>query len=228
MTTAIMFPSQIEVDKLKNIVITIVSPETELEAREYLTRVRLASKNLEKDIKAMKAPYQTAIKDIDDAAKPWKSSLAERDQALERALLDYGRKVREAAEKANVKIMDKYEDKVAHTEAKAIAAGKPIPLVLPPQLVSTPQKSVNVEGVKQTIVKRKAWRMKPGGFNAEMNLKQLFEMAGKTGLNEWWPDNIPGPEHFFLDTAQIGKVVRAGGTIPGIEVFEEESIAVRG
>jgi hypothetical protein len=38
--------------------------------------------------------------------------------------------------------------------------------------------------------------------------------------------NIP-LEYFVLDTARIGKIIRAGGTIPGIEVYEEESLSVR-
>jgi len=217
---AVAIPNIGQLEKFKTLQIIVTSPETEVQARSYLTDVRTAGKRLDADIKVLKRPYQDAIKDIDEAARPWKTILAERDQSLEQALLAYGRKVREAAEKANVKILEKYEGKVANTEAKAIAAGKPIPVVLPPQLVSAPQKSVDVEGVKQTIVKRKAWRLASVGIYLDLAHLDM-QMNTQQGLN------IPA-EYFILDTARIGKVVRAGGTIPGIEVYEEESIAVRG
>lgn len=216
---AIIIPDVEKLEQIKSINISVTSPESELTARAYLTDVRLAGKKLDDDIKKLKAPYQAEIRRIDDAAREWKATLASRDQALECALLEYRRKVKAEVDKANSKTLEKYEGKVANTEAKAIAAGKPIPVVLPPQLVATPQKSVEVEGSKQTIVKRKAWRL--GAPLAQYDKDTLTAETVRLEAAA-----IP-LEYFILDTSRIGKVVRAGGSIPGIEVFEEESIAVR-
>jgi hypothetical protein len=81
-------------------------------------------------------------------------------------------------------------------------------------LASAPQKTEHVDGGKLTTVKRKAWRI-PGS-----PVTDGLSRAGTGG------QDIPD-EYFVLDTARIGKIVRAGGTVPGIEVFEEESLSVR-
>jgi hypothetical protein len=212
---AITFPNQTEFERFKTLTVSVIDPPSEAEARTHLTSIRLAGKRLDGDVKALKAPYQAAIKDIDTAAKPWKDLLAERDQALTRELLAYGQRVRIAAELANKKILEKYESKVDRATVKAIEKGTPIPIILPPQTVSAPPNSIETEGAKQTIVKRKNWRI-PGGD------KDAFEYSRNSSLTK----NIPD-EFFVLDTGRIGKIVRAGGSVPGIEVFEEESISVR-
>jgi hypothetical protein len=214
MNQTVTFPIQRELEQFKTLTIVVMSPETELEARTHLSLMRSAGKRLEADIKALKAPHQAAVKEIDEAARPWKNLLAERDTSLEQALLKYGQQVRVAAEAANRKILEKYENKVALTEAKAIAQGKPIPVVLPPLTVNAPPNSVGVAGSQQTIVRRKAWRI-TGTNNPD-------ELTRASFASKSVPD-----EYFTLDTARIGKVVRAGGSIPGVEIFEEESIAVR-
>ena len=212
---AITFPSQPAIEKFRDMQIAITSPESELMARNHLTDVRLSLKRLTADIKALKEPHQAFIKSIDEAAAPWKSLLAERDQDLEKALLAYGRKVREAAELAQRKLMEQYEKKVERVEAKAIAQNKPIPVVLPPPIIATPPKSVTTDQGKQTVVVRKAWRV--AGVDEPDKLTRA-DFASREVPNEY----------FLLDTARIGKVIRAGGSIPGIETFTEESIAVRG
>lgn len=219
--TAISFPSQPLIEKFKDLKIVINSPESELTARNHLTDVRLALKRLTADIKSLKQPHQDFIKSIDEAATPWKNILAERDQDLEKALLTYGRQVREAAEIAQRKLMEQYEKKVERLEAKAEAQGKPMPIVLPPPIIATPPKSVATDSGKQTVVKRKAWRLRLAG--AEVADPSV--VTAKT--SEEFKAGIP-LEYFILDTARIGKVVRAGGSIPGIELYEEESISVRG
>ena len=211
---AITIPNLGQLEKFKTLAISVTSPESEATARLYLNDVRTAGRRLDLDIRTLKRPHQDSIKAIDEAARPWRTVLAERDQALERALLDYGRMVRLAAEEANRKILEKYEKKVDRVEAKAILENKPMPVVLPPQMVATPLKSVEADGAKQTIVKRKAWRI-PGTEDPDKLTRDSF------------PSRLIPNEYFILDTARIGKVVRAGGSVPGVEIFEEESIAVK-
>lgn len=223
---AITIPNLTQLEKFKTLTIVVNSPDTETQARSYLTDVRLASKRLDVDVKLLKRPHQDFIKDIDEAARPWKTILSERDQSLERALLEYGRMVRLAAEEANRKILERYEKKVDKVEAKAILENKPMPVVLPPQMVATPQKSVETDGSRQTTVKRKQWRMKPG-FTSEMSVRELFAMRGITNLDEMWPEDFPGPDYFFLDSGMIGKIVRSGGKLSGVDIYDEESISVK-
>lgn len=218
--SAIAIPNIAAIEKLKALVISIVSPESEAEARGHLTDVRLASKRLVADIKALKQPYQDGIKAIDDASKPWKDILAERDQSLETAILAYQRKVRLATEEANRKALERYEAKVERVEAKAIEQGKPIPLILPPAMIVSPQKSVQTDGAKQTVVKRKAWRVRLAG--SEVCSPEALTAQSSEGFKTGIP-----LDYFILDTARIGKVIRAGGSISGIEVFDEESISIR-
>ena len=208
------------IEKLAGLTIAIVSPETEVKAREYLASVRKAVKDLKSSVVELKKPFKQEIDEIDKLSKPLLEKLQQRDQETEQAILVYLRKVREETEKANQKALEKYEKKVATVEAKAIANNKPIPLVLPPAMASAPAKTVEIEGAKQTVVKRKAWRMRIAG-------SEVADPSVVTAkLSDEFKTGIP-LEYFILDTARIGKVVRAGGTIPGIEVYEEESLSQR-
>lgn len=208
------------VEKLAALKISIISPETEVKAREYLASLRKAVKDLKASVTELKKPYKQEIDEIDKLSKPLLEMLAKRDQETEQAILAYVRKVREEAEKRNQKELEKYEKKVATVEAKAIANNKPMPIVIPPAMVTAPPKTVELEGARQTIVKRKAWRIRINGA-------EVTDPASLTALacaNAGSPVPL---DYFTLDTSRIGKVVRAGGTIPGIEVYEEESLSQR-
>lgn len=207
------------VEKLAALKISIISPETEVKAREYLASLRKAVKDLKASVTELKKPYKQEIDEIDKLSKPLLEMLAKRDQETEQAILAYVRKVREEAEKRNQKELEKYEKKVATVEAKAIANNKPMPIVIPPAMVTAPPKTVELEGARQTIVKRKAWRIHGNRFQNDPAMLNAA-VANELGM--------PIPlQYFTLDTTMIGKIVRAGGTIPGIEVYEEESLSQR-
>lgn len=208
------------VQKLIGMKVSVVSPETELQAREYLASVRKELKAFKASVVEIKKPFKKEIDEIDAASKPWIEKLTQKDQETEQAILAYVRKVREETEKQNQKALEKYEKKVSTVEAKAIANNKPMPIVMPPALASAPAKTVELEGAKQTIVKRKAWRVRIAGSE----VADPSTMTAK--LSDEFKTGIP-LEYFVLDTVRIGKVVRAGGSIPGIEVYEEESLSQR-
>lgn len=204
--------------------VEIVSPETELAAREYLVRVRNGMKAFKASVVEVKKPFKKEIDEIDAASKPWIEKLQQKDQETEQAILAYVRKVREETERRNQKELEKYEKKVATVEAKAIANNKPMPIVLPPSLASAPVKTVELEGAKQTIVKHKKWRIKRDDM-LNQDIRRDLSMLDARFSSEQGLD-IPF-EFFCLDTGKIGKIIRAGGTIPGIEVYEEESLSQR-
>lgn len=201
--------------QFESLKVHVDSPDSELSARNYLQDVRKATKQLDKDVRALKAPLKTAIDDIDAAVKPWKALLAERDAALEQALLLYGRKVREAAEAAQRKLMEQYEKKVAKVEAKAEATGKPMPIVPPPPIIAAPPKSVQLDAGTQTTVVIRKWRI-PGIADPSLITRADIACAAI-------PDHL-----FILDTAKITKIIKAGGEIHGVENYTDETISVRG
>ena len=207
------------VQKLVGMKVSVVSLETELQAREYLASIRKELKAFKASVVEVKKPFKKEIDEIDAASKPWIEKLQQKDQETEQAILTYLRKVREETEKQNQKALEKYEKKVATVEAKAIANNKPMPIIIPPALASAPAKTVEIEGAKQTVVKRKAWRIIVGG-QVLQNPDQLTYKTAEGVLD------IP-KEYFTLNVTAIGKIVRAGGSIPGIEVYEEESLSQR-
>jgi hypothetical protein len=208
------------VQKLVGMKISVVSPETEISAREYLASIRKELKVFKASVAEVKKPFKKEIDEIDVASKPWIEKLQQKDQETEQAILAYLRKVREETEKANQKALEKYEKKVATVEAKAIANNKPMPLVIPPALASAPAKTVEIEGAKQTVVKHKKWRVRLAGSEVADPLVVTAKVS------EEFKTGIP-LELFILDSAKIGRIVRSGGTIPGIEVYEEEVISQR-
>lgn len=209
------------VQKLVGMKVSVVSPETELQAREYLASIRKELKAFKASVVEVKKPFKKEIDEIDAASKPWIEKLQQKDQETEQAILTYLRKVREETERQNQKALEKYEKKVANVEAKAIANNKPMPIIIPPALASAPAKTVEIEGAKQTVVKRKAWRLSNRAVNAKLQPETMTALD-----NQVFECCIP-MDFFCLDTVKIGKVIRAGGTIPGIEVYEEESLSQR-
>ena len=207
------------IKSLVGLSISVTSPETELKAREYLASVRKELKAFKASVVEIKKPFKKEIDDIDAASKPWIEQLQKKDEETERAILAYLRKVREETEKANAKALEKFEKKVDKAAAKSIETGAPMPLVIPPSLASAPAKTVSIEGAKQTVVKHKKWRVSGNQFQNDPSLLNSA-VAHELGLP------IPA-QYFTLDTATVGKVVRAGGTIPGIEIYEEESLSQR-
>jgi hypothetical protein len=213
---------QEEMNRVLSLQVTITSPETLEKAQVNLSAVRKASKDLTAAVKALKAPHQEAIKEIDAAAKPWKDKLDQRDAQLETGILAYHRQVREEAQKKQLAEQAKYEKKVERVEAKALAEGKPVPVVLPPPIISAPPKTMQVGESKQTVMKRKAWKISAKAFAAGLSADGMT--AEQNRIHE-----LGIPERYFtLDTGAIGKIVRAGGTVPGVEVYEEESLSIRG
>lgn len=216
----LIIPNVKELEQIKGLQISVVSPETKADAELYLVKIDKLAKQLTADVKGLKAPYKLEIERIDLSTKPYLEMLLERKEAFGRAIMSYNRKVDEQVRLANAKALEKFELKVEKAEARAIEQGKPMSLILPPALAAASPKTSQTDAGKITTVKRKAWRLPQSGrFQGPAN---ELNAQVSTGFDM----NIP-LEYFVLDTARIGKIIRAGGTIPGIEVYEEESLSVR-
>ena len=197
--------------------IVVNSSETETAARTYLAKVDQGIKNLDADEEALKRPHLDFLDAVRKATKPWKDLLTSRRKALNDKIVAYVEKVDAAIAKANAKALEKFEDKVAIKEAEAIADGKPIPLVLPPALRAGMANTVEIAGTKQTTASRRKWRLPAvcGSLDPEV-LTYDINLKRKLG--------IPS-EFFILDTAKVGKVIRAGGSVSGIESYQDKTIS---
>jgi len=216
-----MIPNSDQYAELAQVAIVVTTPDSELAARKHLSTIRKALKALETDIKAMTKPHKEAVKAITAAAATYKSLLEEKDRDYEQAILTYQRQVREAAAKAQAKAIEKYEKKVEQATTTAVADGTPMPLVLPPAIIATPPKTVVVDGVQQSTVARRSWRLaRVHTFDSQITPDNLTaEDNAKYGLG------IP-LKYFALDKGAVTKVIRAGGDIPGIDTFPDEGLTL--
>lgn len=222
MATALVLSNLKELDQIKTLQISVTTPESKAEAELYLIKIDKLSKQIIADEKAINAPFKAEIERNTAAIKPYKDMLAERKQTFARAIILYNNKVAEEARIANAKALEKFEKKVDRIEQKAIEQGKPIPLVVPPALIQEPAKTVRTEAGTLTTVKRSNWRLPAkAGIDWCADPDKLSAQSS-TDLELGIP-----LEYFVLDTARIGKIVRAGGTVPGIEIYKEESLSVR-
>ncbi len=220
---AIQIPSFKSIQQATTLSVSITSPETEVQARGYLTEIDKALKQLDKDVKAINKPYKDEIDKNNKAAKEWKLLLEEKYQKIEQGILGYVNKMRAKVAAQNTKAIQKFEKKIDQAAVEAVQNGTPVPLILPPALAVEPAKTVDLgEAGKQTITVHRKWRLPvtapdyyrhdPERLDADVSMKmQLL---------------IP-LEYFVLDTAKIGRIIRGGGSIPGIEMYLEESIAIK-
>lgn len=199
--------SRPDIERLKAITIVVNSPESEALAQAHLAEVRLSAKQLEEDIKKLKKPLDDAKKDIDKAAESWKEFLAERDQKVEQAILQYRNRTRAAVAAHNIQAVRRYEGRVANNEAKAIAARKPIPVTSPPAIKVEPAKTVVLDGAKNTETGYWTWEGISGVGNVDAAKKLTIVEARRLHLD------LP-EEWFVLDTAKITSCVKKNDRVP--------------
>src|SRR3990172_3273716 len=213
---AITFPSVKAIEQLKAIVINIVSEETKAEAVTHLAKIQLAARQLKVDIAALKKPYKDEMIKIDQAAEPWSSTLEERGQMINRAIAAYNEKARKMVATYNTRALDNYEGRVANKEAEAVAAGKPIPMTLPPALKTEPAKTVHTEDARVTEVTFHTWdgiRGVPDGTKGAKDLTIVAARRLQLDLPEDW---------FVLDTALVTACVKRNDRVPSCIVTRVE------
>lgn len=223
--------------ELTAIKVIVNSPETKLAVRKHWDNCTSWLKQNKVAVDTLKEPFKKEIKAIDDANKPMVEKVKSMEYEAERAILAYEQRERAKIQAANAKKVEAYETKVATKEAEAIAAGKPLPIVLPPSLKAEPSKSTVVGESKQTTMKRKTWWLT--GISKPVDAYGLFcgdpgEQFKKFTMKEntlrakfdGGPELIPA-EYFVLDVAKVGGAIRNGITVPGIDVVEVESLSQR-
>lgn len=222
-TVPVHIPMLPQLEALRDLRIVVDSPEAKTAAQKHLTDVSVAKRALAQNVHALKKPHRDAVTEIDRVTRPWLDWLDQRYDETERALLAYQREVTARVTAEQQKLQQQFERKVTRAQTKAEAAGRPVPFVVPPPVLQAPKKTEAIGGATQTIVTRKAWRIPAPTHGAcPAVAPEQITMAD----NLTYQLGIPA-EFFLLDTARIGKIIRAGGTVAGIESYLEESIAVR-
>jgi hypothetical protein len=223
--------------ELVSIKVAVNSPETKIAVRKHWDNCTAWLRQNKTAVDSLKEPFKKEIKAIDDANKPMVEKVKGMEYEAERAILAYDQKERAKIQAANTKKLETYETKVATKEAEAIANGKPLPIVIPPSMKAEPAKTIIVGETKQTTVTRKSWWLKGipqprdtyGLFCGDPS-KEFKELTMKDNniraKFDGGPELIPN-EYFVLDVAKVGSVIRAGGTIPGIETVIVESLSGR-
>lgn len=209
-------------------------PASKSAGAALLAKVRLCAKRIKERVAVLKEPFQKEIKKLDEAARTPLAELLDADTKLNRSLIAYTNEVNRQAQIEQQKLMDRYEKKVAKAEAKAIANNTPLPLIAPPPVIQQEPTSVHTDDAMVTIKKGpKAWRIRRTaeelGCSVTVNKKGEPEVAYDELTARRAFDlglNIP-LDLFILNTAQVGKIVRAGGTIQGIESYDTQITSVK-
>ena len=166
-------------------------------ASDWLARIRKKRKDTEQFFTDLIKPFKEAVKQHQATCQKVLEPLSTAEAKLSTGILDYRRKAQEEAARQQAKLNEQHDKKVE----KAIAKGKDPTEIAPAPIVSAPVKTVETEAGAVSARKIKKWRLVDAG-------------------------QVP-KEYWMLDEAKIGKVVRAGAEIPGIQTYEEEVLSVR-
>lgn len=213
---------------LVSIKIVVNSEATKLAVRKHWDNCTAWLKQNKTATDALKRPFKTEIETIDKLNKPMVEKIKAMQHEADRACIAYDIQQRAKIQAQNQKKLEKFEAKSSAAEADAIANDKPIQFIPLPAMKNEPEKTVIVGDSKQTTVERKSWWLK--GHRVPVDAYGLFngdpavtfdEYTMKQNMMEIRPGGIEAipPEYFVLDTAKIGKVIRSGVEIPGIEAI---------
>lgn len=203
--------------------LTINTPAAHQLAAELMVKIRKARKHAEDALKAACLPFKAQIKALQDEANVGITLLQNNEATLQRGIQEYQRKAREEAAKKQAQELAKYEKRVERLEAKAEAAGAPLPVIPPPPVIAPPPRQVQTEAGTLGTQKVKRWRI-PG-----LTEDELRDVRRDDPRLQAIPDSF-----FVLNASEIAKLVRSVGRAgvplpgcPGVEVYEEESLRVR-
>jgi len=182
--------------------LTVIDEQSYTDAADFCKDIKIANKKIEEKRKFFGTPYADAKKAIDSIFKEKISALSQIEKTIKNKMLTYHNKQEEIARKEREKIEEQNRRKMEKAVAKQEA--NPDKIVAPPIL-----KSTNVK-VDQTVK----------GDNATSTVKKIKKWK-LVDINQ-----IPR-EYMCIDEKKINAVVKAGVEIPGIQIYEEASLAIR-
>lgn len=186
-----------EITELSAAAIAVKSDQDLIDAAVWLAKFRKKRKDVEEQFDVPIKGLKSEVKQLQDQRDKLTAPLSQAEARLSSEIILYRQKQAAAAAAAQAKLNAQHERKIE----KAIEKGKDITDIAPPVQVATPAKSVQTEAGNVTARKVKKFKVSDEGL-------------------------IPD-QYWMLDEAKIGKAVRAGIDVPGVQVWEEETLSVR-
>ncbi len=186
------------------------------EATRWFAIARLRRKEAEAFFDKLIKPHRQAIKDNQDSCKAVLKPLADKEGELNTAILAYRSKLAAAAVKEQERQNHMYEQRVE----KAVEKGKEVAEVRPPAQVAAPATTLKTDAGAVTFTKIKRARLfaYPSMTTETKNDLYRTDLALHQIPDEYWQ----------LDWVKIGRAVKAGIQVPGVQPYEDEGSRVRG
>lgn len=198
--TSIQTITEIE---LKAASMNIVTTEDRDRGVEALTVVKGLAKEIEDRRKAFVSPFNDVVKAVNAKFRPYAERLADVEGMIKCKITKFIMAQAELARKEQARIEKENAAKMAKYEAKVEAGKNAAPPVLSTATVEVEKKVQTASGAKIHMVKTRKF--------------EVIDLA-----------QVP-LEYHMADEVKIGKIVRAGiAAIPGVRIWEEESIASGG
>jgi hypothetical protein len=199
--------------------LVVDSEETKVEAVNILSAIARVTAEAEKKRKAIVAPFNDHVKDVNALFKATLAPIVDADVLLRRKVLDYNA---EASRKAATAAADAQRQALAaqallDQAAKAEAQGQP---EVAEQLLT--QAVENETGSKASA-----------GVAAVLPVRTVKSDIGEASTRKTWAFKVVNlaevpREYLILDAVAIRKAI-AGGvrSIAGLDIFQEEGLAVK-
>lgn len=179
----------------------IVDDDSNRSGIEMASQAKRLGKTIEDMRKERIKPFQDFTRSINNLAKVYTDNLEKIERLLKQKINAYLSKLRLEKFEAERRAQDEARKLQERLDAESAAKGLPQVEVPMPVL---PQKSEPVRTEEGSASQRKEWKWK------------LVNLA-----------DVPR-EYLVLDTVALNKAVRAGArAIPGIEIYQEESVQIR-
>lgn len=177
--------------------ISIKTDQDELVACDWLARIRLRRKEVQAQFDAPIKGLREEIAKLQAQRDDLLRPLAEAEARIDQEIRAFRLRKAQEAAEKQAKAEAAYAKKVE----RAISKGLDPVAVPPPPVVQAPVKTVKTEVGKVTARKVRKFRVVD-------------------------PSQVPD-EYWVLDETKVGKAVRAGLDIPGVQTWEEEVLQVR-
>jgi hypothetical protein len=177
--------------------ISVKTDQDELVACDWLARIRLKRREIQSQFEAPIKGLRAEIAKLQTQRDDLLRPLAEAEARIESEIRAYRLRKAQEAAARQAKAEAAYEKKIE----RAISKGLDPVAVPPPPVIPAPTKTIKTETGKVTARKIRRFRIVD-------------------------PDQVPD-EYWVIDETKIGRAVRAGLEIPGVQTWEEEVLQVR-
>jgi len=225
---ALTIPSAHAVEATAKAVLELVinSPDSKSEGEEMLVAVSTAGRNLEHDEEILKRPHLDALDEIRAVTRPYKELLNTRRKELSDKLIIYDNYCEKEAARKQALENKRYEEKVQRAEEKAELLGKPVPIIPPPPVIAPPPNtSVTSSGAQLSKRVTRDWQLPVIIFNGRTIAIDRPEHLTYADVIQY--KLRIDPKYFVLDTARVGRVIRSGEDILGIETITQKGLSVK-